>query len=626
MLGDRLNLNQLNRVLLQALLLPVIALGVVSGALAWQLLDAKRAVARIQLADTNIATATLISALTLDEETGLRAYQITSNEIFLQPYDFAAEPFATNMAKLHDGLRNQDANTRLLDTYAAEHAHWVRSIAEPIIATVQASQGTSDPGLNLRAKAQMDAMRLVLARIIADQHGRRTRAVDHWERELRHTIEALLGSALVLGLLIGVFARNRLHKVSHAFQEALGALRQHAQATHESEQRLRAILVSLGEAVVVCDLDGSVELMNAAAEKLSGWTEPEARRQPLQTVFPLLGETSQEPPEPAFLAIRREPQVHVAPEPLLLRRRDGSELTVEETSGPVYERNGALAGVALVLRDVTQQRRTQSALLSSEKLAVAGRLAATIAHEIHNPLDSVANLLFLMKTGDSAEENAEFLDLAQSELNRATQISRALLGMYRESRTAVALDLSSLLRSVLVLLEHKFQQANVSIETHWEEPSVVTGFPVELRQVFTNLLANAAEASPRGSTVTVRTMAALGMEYADHTGAQGPGIVVSISDCGQGIAPDVQEKLFQPFFSTKGEAGTGLGLWVSKGIVSKHGGAIELSSDSGASHHGTTISVFLPRGEAAWSEPVLEPELATVSFAPSRTDRTRTYS
>ena len=234
-----------------------------------------------------------------------------------------------------------------------------------------------------------------------------------------------------------------------------------------------------------------------------------------------------------------------------------------------------------------------------------------IAHEIHNPLDSVSNLLYLIKTGDSAAENAEFLDMARSELNRATQISRALLGMYRESRTAVALDISQVLRSVLVLLEHKFAQASVHVETHWEEPALVTGFPVELRQVFTNLLVNAAEASPRGGTVIVATMPALGMEYADITGAEGPGILVLIKDQGPGLPAAIRAQLFEPFFSTKGAAGTGLGLWVSKGIIAKHGGTIELESSTDPHAHGTTISVFLPRGETEASTPTQpSPEMA----------------
>ena len=603
-----MNLRQLNRVLLQTLLLPVVAIGLVAGALAWQLLDAERAVNSMEVADANIATASMMLALVVDQNNGLRAYQTTGNEIFLQPYDFAREPLRMNGDKLREGLRRQGADLDAVEGFRRAHSRWVRTIAEPIIATIQAGGDTRDPGLNLRAKAQVEYMQRLLDSIVHDQEGHRLRAVEHWQSQLRHTLEALLGFALVLGLLIGAFARNRLDLVSDAFQATLTALRRHAQATYDSEQRLRAILISLGEAAVVCGLDGAIELMNPAAEQLSGWDQNEAVGKPFETVFPLRsGPVAAETDSPVA-AVRRELRTVTSTEPLRLSRRDGSELIVEHSGAPVNERTGELAGIVLVLRDVTRQRRTQAALLASEKLAVAGRLAATIAHEIHNPLDSVANLLYLMKTSNSPGEIDEFLDTARSELDRATQISRALLGMYRESRTAVAVDLSSLLDSVLLLMERRLIQSGIHVDRHMLSPAIVTGFPVELRQVFTNLLTNAADASPTGSTISVTVSASLAAAPDDRTGFKNPGILVAIRDHGPGIPEDIRRQLFQPFFSTKGEAGTGLGLWVSKGIVQKHDGILELASSTDPQNHGTEVSVFVPRGTA----PLIEEDRHTV--------------
>ena len=590
-----MNLNQLNRVLLQTLLAPVVAIGLVAGALAWQVLDAERAVRRIQVADENIASATLLTALVVDEETGLRAYQTTNNEIFLQPYEFARKPLMASTDQLREGLRSQGADLSPLNAFRTAHARWVRSVAEPIVATIEAGQDTRDPGLNLRAKAQMDGMRQMLKSIVADQQARRVTAVARWQAELRHTVEALLGSALIVGLLIGIFARDRLRLVSEAFQATLTALRRHAQATYESEQRLRAILVSLGEAVVVCDLQGKIELMNPAAEQLSEWTQAEAVGSTFDAVFPLQIAESRLAAESPVASVRRQLRPVTGTEPLVLTRRDSSEVTVDQSGAPVHERSGKLSGVVLVLRDVTQQRRTQAALIASEKLAVTGRLAATIAHEIHNPLDSVANLLYLMKTGTSAEENEVFLDTARAELDRATQISRSLLGMYRESRTPVALDISNLLESVLMLLQHRFAQSNLHVETHLLSPAMVTGFPVELRQVFTNLLANAAEASPTGGKISVSVTSSSAPQDGTSN-IERPGVLITIKDEGAGISDEIRDQLFQPFFSTKGEAGTGLGLWVSKGIVQKHDGVIELVSHTDPHQHGTAISVFLPYG------------------------------
>ena len=588
-----MNLRQLKHVLLQTLLLPILAAGLLAAALAWQLLNAQRAVHRIELIDTNISTATLATALMLDEDAGIRSYQITGNEIFLQPYDLARAPLSANLITLENGLRGQQPESADLASFRAAHARWVVSIAEPIIAAVASGRDTRDPGLNLRAKAQSDNMQHLLGAIVQSQQRRRVGAADHWERELRHTVTSLIGSALIGGLLIGLFAHNRLHKVSEAFQAALTALRGQAQATYDSEQRLRIVLISLADAVVVCDLAGSITLMNPAAERLSGWTEEEAIRHAFEEVFPLQGtEGSSAAPSP-LTTLKGEPSALSAVS-LSLVRRDRTEFLVDQNGARLHDKTGLLAGVVLVLHDVTQQRRTQAALLASEKLATAGRLAATIAHEIHNPLDSVSNLLYLIQTGDSAEENAEFVELARTELDRATQISRSLLGMYRESRTAVSLDLSELLDSVLLLLQRRFLQARVKVERNFAPSAMVTGFPVELRQVFTNLLANAADASPAGTTVTVTTASTLSAATQEIGAVQQPGILTTIHDQGTGITAEVQDRLFEPFFSTKGEAGTGLGLWVSKGIVQRHEGAIELVSSTEAANHGTAISVFLP--------------------------------
>lgn len=610
-----MNLNQLKRALRRTLLLPVVALGLLAAALAWQLLDAERAVSHIQLADTNIETATLISAYMIDEETGIRAYQTTGSQLFLQPYESAADPLRANLRKLHNGVEKQRADLGPVESLRLQHHQWVSTIAEPIIASVQAGSETRDSNLNLRAKARTDSMRALVHNIVTDQTQRRNQAVDTWHRELRHVVEAIVFSTLIAGLLIGIFAYNQLHIVSDAFQGTLSSLRKHAQATYDSEQRLRAILVSLSEAVVVCDLEGCIDLMNPAAERLSGWTQNEARGRNFQDAFPLESETTHKAAESPIAVVRRELRVTAPNESFLLRRPDGTELNVDESGAPVYERNGDLAGFVLVLRDSTHQRRTQAALLASEKLAVAGRLAATIAHEIHNPLDSVANLLYLMRTGSTPEETERFLDMAQGELSRATQISRALLGMYRESRTAVALDVSSLLNSVLVLLERRFKDIGVRVKADLEQPAVVSGFPAELRQVFTNLLTNAAEASPRGEQVEIRTRASSGIDPADPKAARRPGVLITVEDCGAGVSPEIQRQLFQPFFSTKGEAGTGLGLWVSKGIVEKHGGTIELASSNEPPHRGTIVSVFLPRGQAEWTETREKPHAAAANLA-----------
>jgi signal transduction histidine kinase len=236
------------------------------------------------------------------------------------------------------------------------------------------------------------------------------------------------------------------------------------------------------------------------------------------------------------------------------------------------------------------ERRTRAALLANEKLAVAGRLAATIAHEIHNPLDSVANLLYLLQHDPHDPEAKHFLDVAQTELARVTQISRAMLSLYRESRAPVAVNLKDMLDDLLLLLEGRFNSIGVSVSADLPDSLSVEGYPAELRQVFTNIISNAAEAAGEGGTVAI--CAAPQVPAPDDSGqVWQAGVVVDVIDNGPGIPPEVMDHLFQPFFTTKGERGTGLGLWVSQGIIRKHGGKLELLNNNGS--RGTTARVFL---------------------------------
>ena len=228
----------------------------------------------------------------------------------------------------------------------------------------------------------------------------------------------------------------------------------------------------------------------------------------------------------------------------------------------------------------------------SDGVGAAADAAATIAHEIHNPLDSVSNLLFLMDGESTPEESSQFLQLAKGEIARVTQISRAMLSLYREAKAPIEIDLSEMLQSILLLMERRFNSLGITVETDFREGVVIHGFPAELRQVFTNLLTNAAEASAPDDVITVSAVPCEAHIDA-QAGRREKGAIVTIRDHGRGVPEEIQAQLFQPFFTTKGERGTGLGLWISRGIMTRHGGTIDLSSNSDPILHGTTVSVFL---------------------------------
>jgi PAS domain S-box-containing protein len=490
--------------------------------------------------------------------------------------------------------------TELLDQFTQDHSTWHQSYAEPLIAIIAAGGRANDDDINLTGRVRMDAMRSLLDQIVVASEQRSANASSVWRHQTHRVLTILIVLALGVGLIIGMFTRSRLEAVSAAFQRSLDLQRRRTEELFQSEQHLRTTLASIGDGVITCDQDGKVQLMNPVAQELTGWLESQARNQPLDEVFPIVNEGTRQPVENPVTKVQRLNRIVGIANHTLLIRKDGSEIAIDDSGAPIRNEAGELTGIVMVFRDVTMERRTRAALLANEKLAVAGRLAATIAHEIHNPLDSVANLLYLLQQDPGDAEARHFLEIAQSELARVTQISRAMLSLYRESNAPVPVCLKDMLDDLLLLMEGRFNTLGVRISSDLPPEITVDGFPAELRQVFTNLITNAAEAAAEGGAVTIRIVPQkAGPDSSGHR--LEAGAVVKITDDGPGISPEIRDHLFQPFFTTKGERGTGLGLWVSQGIIRKHAGTIQLESRIDGPDRGTTASVFLA------SKPVIAP-------------------
>jgi PAS domain S-box-containing protein len=328
--------------------------------------------------------------------------------------------------------------------------------------------------------------------------------------------------------------------------------------------------------------------MNAVAEKLTGWSLVNGRGKPLETVFRIIHEETRQAAENPVAKVRRLRKVIGLANHTVLIARDGRESVIDDSAAPITSGAGDMIGVVLVFRDVTEERQMQSALVASEKLAVAGRLAASIAHEIHNPLDSVANLHYLLDQETDPEKRAEYLRLAQQELGRTMQISRTMLSLYREPKAPIEIQLRELIDGVLLLLDRRLQHQGLRVETEIADTLRVEGFPAELRQVLTNLIVNAMDASGSKGRIRIR------VQRAEAAELRGAGALIEIVDSGPGIPPETVSRLFQPFFTTKGVNGTGLGLWVSMGIVQKHGGSIHIGQSDDPELSGACIRVFLP--------------------------------
>ena len=274
-----------------------------------------------------------------------------------------------------------------------------------------------------------------------------------------------------------------------------------------------------------------------------------------------------------------------------VRRTDtGAEVTVSVNATPVRDSSGNVTMAVVTVEDITAMRQAEESLRTSEKLAAVGRMAGTLAHEINNPLDAVNNLVYLLLHDSKLDEHGrECVQLLQRELERIQHIVANTLSFYRDSSSPVQVNLSQVLDSVLTLDARKIERKHLQISKHIEANVSVMGFPGELRQVFLNLVTNAIEATPDRGKLRIHIVRSRQWQKEDVVGAR-----VVIADNGHGISTEQRSKLFQPFFTTKGEQGTGLGLWVSQGIVRKHQGEIRLRSTTRFGRSGTCFSVFLP--------------------------------
>jgi PAS domain S-box-containing protein len=272
-----------------------------------------------------------------------------------------------------------------------------------------------------------------------------------------------------------------------------------------------------------------------------------------------------------------------------ITRRNGEVAWIADRARVFYSGSGEPLRMIGIAIDITQRKLAEDALRRSEKLAAAGRLAASIAHEINNPLEAVTNLLYLLRNHAGVDDSAkEYVLTAESELYRVSHIAKQTLGFYRDSSAPSPVRVSATAESVLELYGRKLRTKRIKVERDLDTRAEIRGFSGEIRQVFANLVANAIDAIPEGGTLKIRVAPGL------YWGNGETGVRITVADSGVGIDAAHRERIFEPFYTTKKDVGTGLGLWVTRSIIEKHGGKIKVRSSTLAGRTGTLFSIFIP--------------------------------
>ena len=276
-------------------------------------------------------------------------------------------------------------------------------------------------------------------------------------------------------------------------------------------------------------------------------------------------------------------------------RKGGERLDVSLTISPVRDNAGKIVGAAKVARDITRQKKAERALHTNERLAAVGRLAATVAHEINNPLAAVTNFVYLAKQRVVRDDVREFLTGAQEELKRISHLTKQTLGFYRETQGARSVTIGSTLDSLISVFSYKTRDRAVEIRPEIRQDPEIFAVPGEIRQLVANLLSNSIDAVGQAGKIRIRVSGT-----SSFNGTRKAGVKLTIADSGPGIPLHSRSKLFEPFYTTKKDIGTGLGLWISRNIVEKHHGWIRVKTSTVPGRSWTVFSVFLP----ANSEPM----------------------
>jgi PAS domain S-box-containing protein len=532
----------------------------------------------------------ITESLVKDAEAGQRGFLYTGKQNYLLPYNRAIGQMDAHLKNLVNSIgdnpkeQSEAANLRVLIHKKLDELAETISLFRSGDAPAAKALVMSDQGFNL-----MEGIHALVEQMEQDENSVGNARREAYQKSIRITAACIYLASAVAALGLSLLAFSVFRDMRRRERDA-AALRQ-------SEEWFRVTLSSIAEGVIATDHQGMISFLNPVAERLTGSTLEEARGKKIYDIFPIFNEATNSPVENPVEKVLTLGAVVGLANHTVLRHREGHLIPIEDSAAPITDDSGHLIGVVLVFRDASHERSLQEVLRRTEKLAAAARLAATVAHEINNPLEAVGNLIFLARTNSDANEAVEqHLKMAEQELARVSHITRQTLGFYRESTLPSRVDIPTVVEQTLTVYATKLQQKQIRLHLSLQQCPPINGFAGEIQQLVSNIISNAIDALPFNGTLKI--------DSSTIKLVSNEAIKLQIEDDGPGISPENMRRIFDPFFTTKKDVGTGLGLWVCKEIAERHGGTVEAKSNNQNDSTGAVFTIVLPYRDTSTDLPL----------------------
>ena len=377
----------------------------------------------------------------------------------------------------------------------------------------------------------------------------------------------------------GTPATADLLKILERLRANYDRLHRAEEIVRQDRDRLNLIIENVGDPIVVCDRDAKIVLLDPLAQELFGSSQKS--RKALQA-------SNQTKLDAHVTRFTRSSIDRESTTIRLTHPGTHQEVEYDARSGKIFDDREQVAYTVIVLRDLIsvrrlEQLRLERRMIEMEKFAAAGRLAGSIAHEVNNPIEAIKNCIFLL-ADQIKPEAVPVYEILKAEADRVARIVRQMLGLYRNTEQVGGVDVNSIVADTLLLFTRQLDRAGIQVERELNPLPSAVGSADQIRQVLSNLVVNARDSMGQGGVLRIRTR---GMRKNPTTET----ISIVVADTGSGVPEDLLDNMFEPFVTTKGERGTGLGLWIVKEIIENHGGKIRVRSKVGS---GTVFGIVLP--------------------------------